>query len=709
MKIKLKNMYQQLKYKIMKTILKFKIIALGMLFLTGSAFAVPTAMSVSSVTPNNTCFGSAAAVTITFTRSGGTGNWNVDNVFTVEISDASGNFASPIVIGTLASRSANPILSTIPLNTPSGSGYKIRVRSGSPALISTNTVSFAVNQPAVTLGVFANAFLPATVYPLTGGSPLGGTYTGTGVSETNFNPTLAGYGYHIITYSYTDGNGCTNSDTSGIQVYGPNTQIRTEFCGIVLGNITDEVRAYSVAGANQYEYRLTEQGTGTILTYSYGIYKLKLAWVSGIKYNQTYSIEVRARIGAEWGIFSNSCNITTPIIPSPTVSSGQCGTTISSLTELIYFSGVNKATNYEYKLVEQGTSNTYTHNNTNYRVALAWFGSAIKYNTIYELQARAYVNGDWSDFSPICEVTTPDIPIPNINSSFCGTVINSLSDLIFVQPVKKATNYEYKLTEKGTSNIYYWNNTNYRVCLSWFGSTIKYNTIYELQARAYVDGIWGVYSPICEITTPNIPVPNVTTAVCGSVLNSLNQVIYFNNVLKATSYEYRITEQGTTNTYYWNNSIYRVQLSWFGANNIKPNTIYELQARANVNGVWGNYGSSCQITTPDVIPLSELNENARLMSNNEMEAGVITPVTTLNIYPNPNTGELLNVSLNNLSPNSVLTLTDIYGKVILNKPLNTELSEYTIEVKFDNKLASGLYFINIISDGNRITEKLIVR
>ena len=150
-------------------------------------------------------------------------------------------------------------------------------------------------------------------------------------------------------------------------------------------------------------------------------------------------------------------------------------------------------------------------------------------------------------------------------------------------------------------------------------------------------------------------------------------------------------------------------MSWFGANNIKPNTIYELQARANVNGVWGNYGSSCQITTPDVIPLSELNETARLMSNNEMEAGIITPLTTLHIYPNPNTGEQLNVNLENLIPNSTLTITDIYGKVILNKPLNTELSEYNIEVKFDNKLASGLYFINIISNGNRIIEKLIVR
>jgi len=97
------------------------------------------------------------------------------------------------------------------------------------------------------------------------------------------------------------------------------------------------------------------------------------------------------------------------------------------------------------------------------------------------------------------------------------------------------------------------------------------------------------------------------------------------------------------------------------------------------------------------------------MSNNEMEAGIITPLTTLHIYPNPNTGEQLNVNLENLIPNSTLTISDIYGKIILTKPLNTDQSEYKINVKFENKLTSGFYLVTIISEGNRIVEKLIVR
>ncbi|MBK9274062.1 MAG: T9SS type A sorting domain-containing protein [Flavobacteriales bacterium] len=55
-------------------------------------------------------------------------------------------------------------------------------------------------------------------FALSGATPLGGTYTGPGVSGGSFDPTAAGAGTHTITYSYTDGNSCTNSCTFTIDV-----------------------------------------------------------------------------------------------------------------------------------------------------------------------------------------------------------------------------------------------------------------------------------------------------------------------------------------------------------------------------------------------------------------------------------------------------------------------------------------------------------
>ena len=54
---------------------------------------------------------------------------------------------------------------------------------------------------------------------LSGGSPAGGTYSGTGVTDNggtySFDPTV---GTQTLTYNYTDGNSCTNSNTATLTV-----------------------------------------------------------------------------------------------------------------------------------------------------------------------------------------------------------------------------------------------------------------------------------------------------------------------------------------------------------------------------------------------------------------------------------------------------------------------------------------------------------
>ena len=82
------------------------------------------------------------------------------------------------------------------------------------------------NDPASFLSVgteTADAELPSvgvcsTTYPLDQGSPSGGTYSGPGVTGTNFNASVAGAGTHQITYLYTDALGCSNSAGKNIVV-----------------------------------------------------------------------------------------------------------------------------------------------------------------------------------------------------------------------------------------------------------------------------------------------------------------------------------------------------------------------------------------------------------------------------------------------------------------------------------------------------------
>lgn len=80
------------------------------------------------------------------------------------------------------------------------------------------TTSITVNAlPMVSAGSYTAQCVSSTVLPLAG-SPMGGSFSGPGVMGNNFNAMTAGAGSHTIVYTYTDGNGCTNTASTGITV-----------------------------------------------------------------------------------------------------------------------------------------------------------------------------------------------------------------------------------------------------------------------------------------------------------------------------------------------------------------------------------------------------------------------------------------------------------------------------------------------------------
>src|SRR5690606_12969929 len=91
--------------------------------------------------------------------------------------------------------------------------------NGCSATSATTNVTVNTN-PTVTMAPLATVCVNHNAAPLTGGSPTGGTYTGTGVTAGSFDPGAAGTGTHTITYTFTDGNGCEGVATEDITVDG---------------------------------------------------------------------------------------------------------------------------------------------------------------------------------------------------------------------------------------------------------------------------------------------------------------------------------------------------------------------------------------------------------------------------------------------------------------------------------------------------------
>ncbi len=90
-----------------------------------------------------------------------------------------------------------------------GNRYRCVV-SGS---LNSNAATLTVNPlPVVTLNLpYDTLLMNSTQQVLSGGLPAGGLYSGTGISGGNFVPGALALGNYVVTYRYTDANGCSSS------------------------------------------------------------------------------------------------------------------------------------------------------------------------------------------------------------------------------------------------------------------------------------------------------------------------------------------------------------------------------------------------------------------------------------------------------------------------------------------------------------------
>ncbi len=226
--------------------------------------------------PGSLCSGASFSIPFKVNTSYGS-----NNVFTAQLSNASGSFTSPVNIGTLTSDTSGSISAVLPANTAAGNDYRIRIIASSPldtsAAGAAITVSrlpdqaFSISGPSqVCAGsqtYSISSVAPNTTY--TWSLSEGGTLTDNGTSAT-VNWTTPGTHTLTVTPSNSCGNGqartlqvIISSGTPTITASGP-----LNFCqggSVVLTSSAANGNTWST-GATTQSITVTQSGTYTVTT-----------------------------------------------------------------------------------------------------------------------------------------------------------------------------------------------------------------------------------------------------------------------------------------------------------------------------------------------------------------------------------------------------------------------------------------------------------
>jgi hypothetical protein len=206
-----------------------------------------TSISTGAISGAPFCAG--AAVSVPYTA---TGTFNSGNVFTAQLSNSTGSFASPTNIGTVTSTTSGTIAATIPGGTATGSNYRIRVVGSNPNTTGSDNgsnISISTNvTPTVSLAssagttICSGASVTFTATPTNGGaSP---TYNFRVNGSTVQNTTSNTY----TTTGLTNGQTVNVIMTSNATCPSPTTATSSTLTMAVNANVTPSVSIASSAG-----------------------------------------------------------------------------------------------------------------------------------------------------------------------------------------------------------------------------------------------------------------------------------------------------------------------------------------------------------------------------------------------------------------------------------------------------------------------------
>jgi hypothetical protein len=291
---------------------------------------------------------------------------------------------------------------------------------------------------------------------------------------------------------------------------------------------------------------------------------------------------------------------------SSTLTTTWCGATVPSLGLNVTCTGTTGAIGYKFEVREFdetyiGEYNAHT-NNTSNKFRFTWMPSGtIQYSTTYHIRVSWFNGTVWSAWGPMCELSTPDQPLTQLTTTWCGNGNVATSGTnIFCTSVGGTVQYQFTISSPTYGVIATLIKTTNSFKLQELPSPhplygLPYDV--EVRTRQTLNDPFGDPGQICFVKLA-IPTTVISFNDCGTTVNYLQQdTLHALPLSGVEGYRYRIVngEVSIVDTVANPTPYNGINLRKFPG--IQYCKTYSISVRVKMNGTWGPWGTPCNIST----------------------------------------------------------------------------------------------------------------
>ena len=245
---------------------------------------------------------------------------------------------------------------------------------------------------------------------------------------------------------------------------------------------------------------------------------------------------------------------------------------------------------------------------------------------------------------------------------------------------------------------------------------IPQGVMMNVRIRGVVNGAPLEWGPACRFkidpiaaqcpVTKLMDIPYNQFLSCGQIRAfAPGSYVHARPVSGASQYQFRFRQPAEGYEVVRTTSSYFVELWWGGSNEpLTSGSQYEVDVRAMKNGNWCEWGDICTLT---------IEEGAGAQGGNQqnMLAGDHS-AAELTMWPNPNRGDQLYLSLTQV-PEGALTVSvdmfDLFGKRVIARTIAAQDGNLNTVIDLEGQLAAGMYMVNITAGDKTYTQRLVVQ